>query len=84
MTELAFEEKFSYCAQKAEDAGDYVKATEYRQLYELLISLIDKIVMIFGEEKMTIKELGEIMDAIWILWGLVLFRYLWIRSCLEI
>lgn len=63
MTELAFEEKFSYCAQKAEDAGDYVKATEYRQLYELLISLIDKIVMIFGEEKMTIKELGEIMDA---------------------
>ena len=26
MTELAFEEKFSYCAQKAEDAGDYVKS----------------------------------------------------------
>ena len=30
MTELAFEEKFSYCAQKAEDAGDYVKATDIK------------------------------------------------------
>lgn len=63
MTKLSFEEKFLYCAQKAEDASDYVKATEYRQLYGLLISLIDKIVMIFGDEKMPVKELGEIMDA---------------------
>ena len=63
MKELNFEEKFTYRAQKAEDAGDYVKATEYRQLYSLLISLIDKVVMIFGEEKMSVKELGEVMDA---------------------
>ena len=63
MVELSFEEKLTYQAQKAEDAGEYVKASEYKQLYGLLLSLLDKIVMIFGEEKMPVKELGEIIDS---------------------
>lgn len=48
---------------KAEENSDFVKAAEYRQLYDLLLSLMDKIVMIFGEEKMAVKELAEIVDA---------------------
>lgn len=63
MVKLSFEEKLLYQAQKAEDNNDFVKAAEYKQLYDLLLSLIDKIVMIFGEEKMSVKELAEIMDA---------------------
>lgn len=63
MVKLSFEEKLLYQAQKAEDKSDFVKATEYKQLYDLLLALIDKIVMIFGEEKMPVKELAEIMDA---------------------
>lgn len=63
MVKLSFEEKLLYQAQKAEDKGDPVKAAEYKQLYDLLLALIDKIVMIFGEEKMPVKELAEIVDA---------------------
>lgn len=63
MVKLSFEEKLLYQAQKAEDKSDFVKAAEYKQLYDLLLELMDKIVMIFGEEKMPVKELAEIVDA---------------------
>ena len=63
MVKLSFEEKLKNQAQKAEENSDFVKAAEYRQLYDLLLSLMDKIVMIFGEEKMAVKELAEIVDA---------------------
>lgn len=49
--------------KKRNGNSDFVKAAEYRQLYDLLLSLMDKIVMIFGEEKMAVKELAEIVDA---------------------
>ena len=64
MVKLSFEEKLKNQAQKAEENSDFVKAAEYRQLYDLLLSLMDKIVMIFGEEKMAGKELAEIVDAV--------------------
>ena len=64
MVKLSFEEKLKNQAQKAEENSDFVKAAEYRQLYDLLLSLMDKIVMIFGEEKMAVKELAEIVDAV--------------------
>ena len=63
MVKLSFEDKLAYQAQKAEDRSDFVKAAEYKQLYDLLLALMDKVVMIFGEEKMPVKELAQVMDA---------------------
>ncbi|MDD7209629.1 MAG: PD-(D/E)XK nuclease family protein [Lachnospiraceae bacterium] len=63
MDGLRFEEKLRMKAQNAESRKDYGRAKEYEQLYSLILALMDKIVMIFGEETMSVKELSEIMDA---------------------
>lgn len=60
---LRFEEKLEEMAAQAEAEGDYVKATEHGKLYELLLALLDKIVLIFDEEALSVRELAEIFDA---------------------
>lgn len=60
---LDYSEKLEQLAQLAEMEADYVKEKEYRQLFELILSLMDKIVSIFGEEILPIRELSEIIDA---------------------
>ncbi len=63
MCRLRYHEKLIRLAELAEQEGDYVRGKEYRQLFELLLSLLDKIVGIFGEEKLPVEELTAILDA---------------------
>ena len=60
---LDYAGKLEQLAQEEEKKANYVREKEYRQLFELLIALMDKIVGIFGEEVLPISELSEIMDA---------------------
>ena len=63
MDRLDFPARLEGLAQEAEKRGDHVLAGEHRRLYELLLTLLDKIVMIFGEEVFSLKEVSEILDA---------------------
>ena len=63
MERLDFPGRLERLAQEAEKRGDHVQAGEHRKLYELLLALLDKIVMIFGEEEFSLKEVSEILDA---------------------
>ena len=55
--------KLEKLADASEEAADYVREKEYRQLFELILALMDKIVGIFGEECLPVRELSEIVDA---------------------
>lgn len=46
-----------------EETGDFAKAKEYSQIYRILMDLLDKVVALLGEEKITISEFADIMDA---------------------
>lgn len=63
MCHLRYSEKLHRLAETAGNEGDYVREKEYQQLFALLLDLLDKIVGIFGKEKMPVEELAEIMDA---------------------
>ncbi len=63
MDRLDFPGKLERMARQAEETGDHIRAGEHRRLFQLLLDLLDKIVMIFGEEIMSLKEVSEILDA---------------------
>ncbi len=63
MDRLDFLGRLERLAQEAEQRGDHGLAGEHRKLYLLLLNLLDKIVMIFGEEVFSLKEVSEILDA---------------------
>ncbi len=39
------------------------RAQEYGQIYKIVMDLFDKITSLLGEEQMTIREYGDILDA---------------------
>ena len=43
--------------------GDLAREKEYDQIYDLLIDLLEKIFLILGEEKATIREFADILEA---------------------
>lgn len=60
---LHYDRKLDEAGDQAEARGDYVREKEYRQLFTLILELMDKIVGIFGEEYLPAEELEEMMDA---------------------
>ncbi|MCI8516289.1 MAG: helicase-exonuclease AddAB subunit AddB [Hungatella sp.] len=46
-----------------EQIGEYSLAKEYQQVYELVIRMFDRLVHLLGEEKMSLKEYAQILDA---------------------
>lgn len=63
MCRLRYDGKLEALAELAGQEGEYVREKEYRQLFQLILNLLDKIVGIFGEETMPVEELAQIMDA---------------------
>lgn len=63
MCRLRYDKKLKELAETAEKEGDYVREKEYRQLFSLILDLLDKIVGIFGEENLPVEELAQILDA---------------------
>ena len=55
--------KLSARASEFEEAGDNVKAREYKQIYRLIMELLDTIVMLIGDEELSIKEFYDIFTA---------------------
>jgi len=46
-----------------EAVGDFAKAKEYSQIYRILMDLLDKVVALLGDERMTVSEFSDILDA---------------------
>ena len=45
------------------EAGNSAKAKEYAQVYRQVMDLLDKLVELLGDEEMSVKEFGELLDA---------------------
>lgn len=45
------------------ESGDPARAKEFAQVYKQVMDLLDKLVELLGEEEMTIKEFGGLLDA---------------------
>ncbi len=63
MCRLDFPVKLTALADEEEEKGDYVKEKEYREIFSLLVSLLDKIVDIYGGDMLPPAELSEMIDA---------------------
>lgn len=44
-------------------AGEQTKSKEYGQIYRVVMDLFEKCIQVLGQERMTVQELGEILDA---------------------
>lgn len=44
-------------------AGNQTKAKEYAQIYKIVMDLLDKVAGLLGEERISVREYGDILDA---------------------
>ena len=45
------------------EQGDEVLASEYRQIYKIVIDLLDKMVDLLGDEQMTVRDYADVLEA---------------------
>lgn len=57
------EEKLAGYAEFFEKKKEDARAREYRQIYRLIMELLDQIMELIVQEKMTVKEFADILDA---------------------
>ena len=57
------EEKLNEYADTFLESGDLVREKEYRQIYGLILDLLDQIIGLIGEDDITLKEFKEILEA---------------------
>lgn len=61
---LGVEEKLKQKEQNLVTAGERLQlAQEYAQIYKIVMDLLDKVNALLGEEHITVREYGEILDA---------------------
>ena len=63
VTENRVEEKLHAYADFFEKKKDDARAREYRQIYRLIMELLDQIMELIGQEKMSLAEFSDILDA---------------------
>ena len=63
VVENRIEEKLAGFAEFFKNRGEDAKAREYQQIYRLIMELLNQIMELIGEEKMTVKEFADILDA---------------------
>lgn len=63
LEECSIRQKLEDYRQQFENLGEYSLAKEYEQVYPLVMDLLDRLVHLLGEEKMTRKEFAGILDA---------------------
>ena len=62
-TQNQVEQKLHAYADFFEDKQDDARAKEYRQIYRLIMELLDQIIELIGQEKMSLSEFADILDA---------------------
>lgn len=63
ITENRIQEKLAAYEKMFQNRGEMSRAREYGQIYRLVMDLLDQIESLLGEEKMSMKEFADILDA---------------------
>lgn len=63
LMETGIEEKMLVFEEKFREMGDFTLALEYSQVYGLVMDLFDRLAGLLGEEHVSRREYGEILDA---------------------
>lgn len=63
ITENRVQEKLAAYEKMFQNRGEMSRAREYGQIYRLVMDLLDQIESLLGEEKMSMKEFADILDA---------------------
>lgn len=63
MTDLKVEQKLAKQAQDFKAAGDAAREKEYTQIYRKVMDLFDQMVVLMGEESVSLESFGEILRA---------------------
>ncbi len=63
MEDCRIQEKMEWFREKFEAEGQYSLAREYGQVYDRVMELFDRLRELLGDEKVSLKEYNEILDA---------------------
>ena len=63
MVDLEVEKQLFDKEKELLQAGEQTKSKEYGQIYRVVMDLFEKCIQVLGQERMTVQELGEILDA---------------------
>lgn len=63
MERLEVEKQLAVKEEEFENAGDAVTAKEYHQIFRVIMELLEKYVELLGEEKISLEEFSELLDA---------------------
>ena len=63
LRELSMEEQLKEREKTYQEAGNAGRAKEYAQIYRIVMDLLDKIAALLGEEKISVREYADILDA---------------------
>ena len=63
MVGLQVEQKLYAKEAELLTAGEQAKSKEYGQIYHVVMDLFEKCVQVLGQERLSVQELGEILDA---------------------
>ena len=63
LVKIGVKEKISQWQQRFEDEGDLDRARQYSQIYDVLIGVLERIHMILGSEKLTVREFSDVLEA---------------------
>lgn len=61
--ELQMEQKLREHQEKFEAQGEEILASEYRQIYRIVVDLLDKLVDLLGEEIMSVEDYADVLEA---------------------
>ena len=59
---LHMEEQMREQQESFEEAGEELLASQYRQIYKIVIDLLDKLVDLLGEEKLSIRDYADVLE----------------------
>lgn len=57
------QQKLAVFQARFEEQGELARAREYAQIFRLVMELLDQIYALLGEERISLKEFGEILEA---------------------
>ncbi len=61
--ESKIQSRLSFLEEELKEEGRMALAKEYSQIYEEVLKLLDKFVLLLGDEKVSLKEFNELLDA---------------------
>lgn len=62
MTELQLEEQIHQAQEAFEEAGEELLASQYRQIYKIVVDLLDKLVDLLGEEILSVRDYADVLE----------------------